>query len=168
LTELNSIEVREGWKKYYLIILFVWFAIMGVAFLIPEQRQGSVDFFFGKWSFAKLPVILVFTGWPSFCLFYLLDKRVKLRIDKNGIWSLKNGNIPWDDIWYFYSTVYRMRNDGDVFKLHVRIKDTEDRQDKEILLRLHRMDKNFEEIRTVVENYATKYNIEDLGHNDEV
>jgi hypothetical protein len=168
LTELNSIEVREGWKKYYLIILFVWFAIIGVAFLIPEQRKGSIDFFLSKWSFSKLPVILVFTAWPSFCLFYLFDKRVKVRIDKNGIWSLKSGNVSWEDIWYFYSTVYKMRNDGDLFKLHIRLKDTEKLLDKEIDLKLHRMDKNFEDIRAVVEYYAAKYKIEDLGHDNEI
>ena len=168
LTDTNVIEVREGWKKYYLFYFFAFLLIFSFAFIIPEQRKNSIDFFFGKWSFAKLPFFLMFAFVPSLCLFYYFDMRVKVRIDCNGIWSRKYGNLAWDDIWYFNSTICKMRSDGDIYKLHIRLKDTEDRLDKEATLKVRRMDKTFDEIRTVVEYYANKYQIEDLGHESEV
>jgi len=150
LTETNSIEVREGWKRYYLICFFAILIIFSVGFIIPGQRKESIDFFFGKWSFAKLPFLLMFAFVPSICLFYYFDNRVKVRIDSSGIWSRKCGNLSWDDIWYFNSTVCKMRSDGDLYKLHVRLKDTEDRLDKEVTLQFRRMDKSFDEIRAIV------------------
>ncbi|HEY8969090.1 MAG TPA: hypothetical protein VIM64_08350, partial [Puia sp.] len=110
--ELNSIEVREGWKKYYLIYFFAFLVAFSFVFIIPEQRKDSIDFFFGKWKFAKLPFFLLFAFVPSLCLFYYFDKRVKVRIDSNGIWSRRKGNIVWSDIWYFNSTVCKMRSNG--------------------------------------------------------
>jgi len=103
----------------------------------------------------------------AFRFFYYFDKRLKVRIDSSGIWSRKYGNLVWDDIWYFNSTVCKMRSDGDIYKLHVRLKDTENRLDKEVTLKFRRMDKGFDEIRGVVEYYASKYKIEDLGHESE-
>ncbi|HET6999671.1 MAG TPA: hypothetical protein VFI33_00090 [Puia sp.] len=168
MTELNSIEVRNGGRKYYLGILLIWLAIMAVGFLIPEQREGSIDFFFGKWSFAKLPVFFVFIAWPFVCLFYLFDKRVKIRIDREGIWSLKYGSVSWGDIWYFYTKVINRRGDTSGRELLIRLKDTEDRQDKEEVFQLDKKDRTFEDIRAVVEYYAAKYKIEDLGHDTAV
>jgi hypothetical protein len=168
LTELNSIEVKAGDKKFYIGLLFVWLVIMAVGFLIPEQRKESIDFFFGKWSFAKLPALFVFTGWPIACFYFLFDKRVKIRIDKDGIWSLKYGSLSWDDIWYFDTKVIVWRGDNSGRQLHIRLKDTKDRLDKEEVFRLEKMDKSFEDIRAMIEYYAAKYKIEDLGHENAV
>ncbi|GGB10542.1 hypothetical protein [Puia dinghuensis] len=168
MTDTNFIEVREGGKKYYLFCFFAILFIFSFGFIIPGQRKESIDFLFGKWNFAKLPFFLAFAFVPSLCLFYFFDKRVKVRIDSNGIWSRKYGNIGWNDIWYFNSTICKMRSDGDIYKLHVRLKDTEERLDKEATLKFRRMDRNFDEIRAVVEYYAGKYQIEDLGHESEV
>jgi len=168
MTEANSIQVREGWKKYYLFCFFAILFVFSLAFIIPAQRHDSIEFFFGKWSSAKLPFILFFALVPGICLFYYFDKRVKVQIDSKGIWSKKKGNLPWDDIWYFNSTVCKMKSDGDIYKLHIRLKDTEDRLDKSVNLKFRRMDKGFNEIRAVVEYYARKYGIQDLGHESEV
>jgi len=163
----TSIEIREGWKGYYLTCFFAIVFIFSLGVIIPEQRKGTIEFFFGKWSFAKLPFLLMFAFIPGLCLFYYFDKRVKVRIDSSGIWSRKNGKLSWDDIWYFNSTVCKMKSDGDVYMLHVRLKDTENRLDREVNLKFRRVDKNFDEIRAVVEYYARKYEIQDLGHESE-
>jgi hypothetical protein len=166
--ELNSIEVREGWKKYYLFYFFAILFIFSFGFIIPSQRKESLDFLFGKWNFAKLPFLLGFAFVPALCLYYYFDKRVKVRIDGHGIWSKRKGIVAWNDIWYFNSTVCKMRSEGDIYKLHIRLKDTETRLDKEETFKFRRMDKSFDEIRSVLEYYAGKYNIEDLGHESEV
>jgi hypothetical protein len=168
LMDTHSIEIREGWKKYYLICSLAWLAIMSVGFMLPGQRKESIDFFLHNWSFAKLPFILFFAAIPAICLFYYFDKRVKVRIDAGGIWSRRNGSLAWDDIWYFNSTICKMRGDGDIYKLSVRLKDTEDRLDKSVSFKFRRMDKSFDDIRAVVEYYAGRHGIEDLGHESEV
>ena len=165
--EVKSIEVREGWKRYYLILFSAWTFFLSLGFIIPEQRPESIEFFFSDWRVATLPFKLFFVIVPCIFLFYYFDKRVKVRIDDSGIWSRKKGNLPWDDIWYFSSTILKERSDGDVYKLHVRLKDREDRLDKEVTLKFRRMDKTFDEIRAVVEYYAVKYKIEDLGQESE-
>ena len=74
----------------------------------------------------------------------------------------------WGDIWYFNSTVCKMKSDGDIYKLHVRLKDTENRLDKEVNLKFRRMDKSFDEVEAVTEYFAAKYQIENLGNEGEV
>jgi hypothetical protein len=168
MTTIHYIEVREGWKKYYLICFFAILFILSLGFILPGQRRESIDFIFGKWNFAKLPFFLMFGFVLGLCLFYYFDNRVKVRVDQSGIWSRKNGNLRWEDIWYINSTVCKMKSDGDIYQLHVRLKDTEDRLDKEVNIRFRRMDKSFDEIRAVVEYFAGKYQIQDLGHENEV
>lgn len=163
LTELNSIEVRNGWKNYYLAGFLCFAAVIGACFIIPSQRQGTIDYFFGDWTFAKLPGFLTLFGIMGLCLFYYLDNRVKLRVDKNGIWTKKHKNTSWDDIWYFSSTISRMR-EGDIYYLKLRLNDTDDRLDKELKIRYSRLNKNFRDVREIITYYAAKYNILDMGH----
>ena len=167
MPESNFIEVREGWKKYYLTLFFACLAIYSVGFIIPEQRKASIDFFFGKWRFAKLPFFLMFAFVPSFCLFFYFDNRVKVRIDSNGIWSRKYGSISWNEIWYFDSSIYKFRSDGDLYMFHIRLKDTDERLNKDLTFKFRRMDKSFDDIRATVKFYTTKYNILDLGNEDQ-
>lgn len=164
MSEENYIEVREGWKKYYLILFFVFLAIFSVGFIIPEQRKESVEFLFGKLSAAKLVFILMFAFVPSLCLFYYFDNRVKMRVDGDGIWSLKYGSISWNDIWYFDSSIYKYQSDGDLNILHVRLKDTDERPNRDVTISFRRMDKSFDEVRLVIKHYAIKYQILDLGN----
>jgi hypothetical protein len=167
LTDINSIEVRIGWKIYYLMGILAWIAFVSIGFVVAEQQQGIIDLYFSKWSFAELPVFVMLVAWLSICLYYYFDNRVKARIDGNGIWSKKSGSLSWDDIWYFNSTVYKSRNQANSYTLHVKLKDTEERLNKEAALVFHGMDKSFDEIRAVVEYYAVKYQILDLGHESE-
>ena len=64
----------------------------------------------------------------------------------------------------YSSTFSRGPRYGDIYQILVRLKDTETRIDEEVLLKFQNMDKGFDEIRPIVEHYAQKYKIEDLGH----
>ena len=59
-----------------------------------------------------------------------------------------------------------MEGDKSGRELLIRLKDTEDRLDKEEVLRLDKRDKTFKEIRAMIEYYAAKNKIVDLGHED--
>jgi hypothetical protein len=123
-----------------------------------------MDFVFGKWNIAKLPFFLGFAFVPSLCLFYYLDRGVKVRIDSEGIWSRRNGNIGWDEICSFSSTFSKGPRYGDIFLLYIWLKDTETRVGEKEALKFQKMDKSIDEIRPIVEYYAQKYKIEDSGH----
>jgi len=101
-----------------------------------------------------------------FCLFYYFDNRLKLRVDKNGIWTRKYKTTSWDDIWYFSSTICKIK-EGDIYYLQLRLKDTENRLDKELKIRYRRMDKEFRDVREIISYYASKHNIHDMGHEKE-
>ena len=167
MTALNSIEVRKSWKNYYLFSFLAFVGIISVFFIIPSQRQETIDYFFGKWTIAKLPGFIVLFGIMSLCLFYYFDNRVKLKVDRNGIWTIKHKETSWDDIWYFSTTVYNLK-EGDLYYLKLRLKDTENRLDKELKIRYRRMDKDFTEVREIISYFATLHNIQDLGHEKEI
>jgi hypothetical protein len=164
-TELNSIEVREGWKGYYLFAFGIW-AFGIIYMLFSPNSQKSINFLFSNWTLAKLPTFIVLLGLPALCLYYYFGKRVKLKVDKEGIWTNRYKTLPWTDIWYFSSTISKMR-EGDLYYLKLRLVDTEERLDKEVKIRIRRMDKDFPEIREIVEYYASQNNIKDLGHEEE-
>ena len=133
----------------------------------PSFRKETMDFFFGKLSLLKLPFILIFAIVPCIGLWYLFDKQVKVRIDNDGIWSRKYGTLAWVNICFFSSSICKMRNDGDIYRLHITSKGPDGLLSDEEILTFRRMDKNFDEIRAAVEYYAGKYNIEDKGHEKE-
>ena len=164
MTDIYSIEVRNGGRNKYLFYFFWILFIFSFGFTIPSQRKESMDFFFGKWSFTKLPFFLGVAFVPSLCLFYYFDKGVKVRIDGDGIWSRKNGSITWNEILSYSSTFTKGPRYGDIYQLFIRLKDTETRIDEEVILKFQNIDKAFGQIRPVVEHYAPKYKIEDLGH----
>jgi hypothetical protein len=167
LTDLHFIEVREGWKNYYLFCFLGFVALIIFSCTYPESRQSNIDIFFGKWTFAKLPLLITIYGMMGICLFFYFDKRVKLKIDRNGIWTLKYKEILWTDIWYFNTTILNQR-EGNLYYIKFRLKDTENRFDKEIKIRYRRMDKDFEEVRGVISYFAKTHNIQDLGHENEI
>jgi hypothetical protein len=162
LTDFLSIEVKDGWKKLCLLGLVFWMIFVAIGF-IPEYRKETMNFLFGKWSFTKLPMFISSACWLLYCLYYYLDKRVKLKIDQNGIWTIKYKDVYWTDIWQFNSTEYKMRrSEGDIYYLFFLLKNG-----KEIKIRLHRMEQNFLDIRSIIEYYAAKHNIIDMGHGSE-
>ncbi|MBS1663374.1 MAG: hypothetical protein JST68_20185 [Bacteroidetes bacterium] len=109
---------------------------------------------------------MAFAFVPFLCLYTYFDRRVKLRVDSEGIWSSKKGKVGWDEMWGFSSDFKKGPRYGDIYQLHARLKDTETRLDMEVVFRFQNMDKKFSEIRSVVEYYAGKYKIEDLGNEE--
>jgi hypothetical protein len=164
LTDIYSIEVRPGGRRKFFFYFIAFLLILSVGFILPSQRKESIDFFFGKWSFTKLPFFLFFAFLPSLPLYYYLDRGVKVRIDSEGIWSRKYGNMSWEEIWSFSSTLKKGQRYPDIYQLCIRLKDTETRLGEEVTLKFQEMDKRFEEIRPIVEYYARRYKIEDSGH----
>jgi len=155
------LEVREGWKGYYLFWCFVWFAIIPICLIIPSQRQDTWNFFFRNWNINKWPAFLVLFGIPAICLFYYFDKKVKIRIDALGIWTKKHGTIFWNTI-STYRTTQVYQKEGDQYTIILQLKEPE--HESEVRIEFRRMNKSIEEIREAISHYAIQYDIGDKGH----
>lgn len=165
-TDLTSIEVREGWKKYYLVAFLGWIAFVAAIFII--QPKQTADFFFRTFSMGQIPALFFLIAIPAICIFYYFDTGIKVRIDKDGIWRRKNGIIEWNTIWYFDTTILKDGLDGDTHYLKLKLKDRQDQPGKEITIKFRRIDKSFIDIRDVVCYYAQLHNIDDMGHEKEI
>jgi hypothetical protein len=162
-SNLNSLEIRHGWKNYYLFGFFSWIAIILIGFIIPSLRGKTNTFFFGDLTISKILVFAIILSIPTVCLYNYFDKQVKLKIDNLGVWTKKNGIIQWQDLQYFRTTEIYAK-EGDIYNLIFKQKENMQFVEKEIKIELRRMDKDFNEIRREISSYLTAYKIEDLGH----
>lgn len=165
-TDPTSIEVREGGKKYYLLGFLGW--ILFVAFIFIVQPKQTADFFLNNFSMGKLPSLFFVIVLPAIGIFYYFNTGIQVKIDKNGVWHKKNGIIEWKNIWHFNTTISKGGLHGNTHYLKLKLKDTPDQSDQEIILKFRRVDKSFIDIRDVVSYYAQQHNIEDKGHEKEI
>lgn len=153
------LEVREGWKHYYLFWSIAGFLIVPVCLIIPSFREDTIGFFFRDWNITTLLAIFVVFGMPTISLIFYFDKRVKIKIDALGIWTKKHDTIFWSDISaYRTSQVYL--NEGDNYAIILQLNELQ----KEVRIEFRRMDKDIEEIRAAINYFAMHYHIEDKGH----
>ncbi|MES2372569.1 MAG: hypothetical protein V4557_08320 [Bacteroidota bacterium] len=165
-TDLTSIEVREGWKKYYLIGFLGWMAFVAAIFIIwPKQ---TAFFFYNTFSMGQTASLFFLIAIPAICIFYYLDTGIKVRIDQNGVWRRKDGIIEWNTVWHFHTTILKSGLSSNTHYLKLKLKDTQDQLDKEITVKFRRTDKKFVDIRDVVSYYAQQHGIEDMGHEKEI
>lgn len=159
----DTLEIKEGWKGYYIFNFILWIAVLAAVLIFTKKRRDAFDFFFSNWTWAKLPTFLVIIGIPAICLFYYFDKRVKVKISNDGIWTKKDGTISWQSFSSFHSQ-QTYSKDGDIYTIYFRRKEQAHSSGKEIKIELRRMNTPFNEVRNKIRLYAIKYGIEDIGH----
>lgn len=108
-------------------------------------------------NFGSIVFTLVIVGGLVFSLYHYFDKRIKLVINKNGVWSLKNGQINWDQVWYFHIQISDDRYKSET--LCVKQKDT----DTEIKIGLGGYDISKDAILSSFKYYSSQHSIHDLG-----
>ena len=91
---------------FYLIIAAIPIAGLTYSYLKNPEKE-SLDF---KKDPIWLSIILLFILFlfAYFLYKYFFDKKVKLIIDKDGIWTPKSGLVKWQSVWY----MYQKRNKG--------------------------------------------------------
>jgi hypothetical protein len=167
VTTPAKIEARNN-KGYYLTRLLIT-AVPPVAILsifitkgLPHTDNVAIS---KGINFAIIPAILVSVILPCYFMYNYLDKKVKLAIDDEGIWSPKTKNIQWANLRYFFTTQHRYR--GDVsYCLFIRLKDEISDSQQPMEISLSHLDKNFKDLRNAVQLYASRNNIKDLGHEE--
>src|SRR6185503_1782465 len=149
----NELIAKNTTKKnLYIAILF---SAIGLYLLAGPYEKTRVLF---SWNivFSIILVVWLASGFVFF-LYRYLDKRIKLVINKKGIWTKKNGLATWEQVWYFFIKI-----GGDKTKIEnlvLKLKESETK----IFINLNEYDKGKEEILTSFRHYAAQYPINDLG-----
>ena len=123
-----------------------------------------IDLFHTHFTIVQYFFLLVFLAMFVYPLIKLTDNKVKVRIDKEGIWTKKQGTIPWTSIWYVYSTE-RTERAMTATNLKIKLKESpENPEGKEIRIPLSALDKDLDEVRKTLNYFTQSYGIYDLGH----
>jgi len=143
----------------------VWInLILGVPaislFAICLFSNKSTKRFFKENQIATIAVILIILA----ALFYLirrsLDSRVKMVINKEGIWTSSKGLLLWSNIQYYYFD--EIKSDYDTaFLLKIRL----NQPDKEIIVDISFFNTCEKEIANAIANNSGDYNIIALKEN---
>lgn len=80
---------------------------------------------FRKSPIALTLMVLMFFGFAIYFWIKYFDKKTKLIIDRDGIWTKKTDIIPWKDIWYLFFKETRGKWKSLELKIKLRNSETE-------------------------------------------
>jgi hypothetical protein len=139
---------REGWQyKVYAIIFSIVFVLLLIYFYSQSLAIEAAMFF---------PVAL-FGFISAFFWYKILDKRIKLTINKDGIRFKSRKVIPWDIIQRFY---FKGRHHK-VSSYWLYVETTQ--HYKAIRINISDLDKTYHHIADAIKNYGGGFNIEYCG-----
>jgi hypothetical protein len=114
-----------------------------------------------KESWISTSLILLFLVYGLFsAIRMVLDRRIKLVINKNGIWHYKEGLIPWSNVYYYYFEIQRDDVSVSLFKLKLL------EPEKELSIHISDINVSFDDIEAAIKKNAIGYNILCLGTED--
>ena len=151
-----GLTAKTNRKKFLLPLIFGVIPIVGLTYAILKNPKEEMT------EFSKSPIglsiLILFLLFSSGFFFYkyFLDKKIKLIIDKDGIWTSKYGHVKWQSVWYIYQKEIR----GKFTERKLIIKLNED--DKEIKLDITYFDKTQDEIIAAFKEYSSKFNVQFL------
>ncbi|HEV7346948.1 hypothetical protein [Telluribacter sp.] len=184
----KSIEVRTSVGG--MSSLLVMFLIGDFLFFFWDMETNSLTlpaFFLHYVSVVPIIFFVVLNSITFYLIYKILDQKVKLKVNNEGIWNIEYGLVQWSNIFSFQSEREYIRPGNTYFlKLVLRdnseinISDKTAMSSKSILKYLPlisqeenvlsisyydlEMSEPFPKVRRIVEHYAEMYNILDLGH----
>lgn len=130
--------------------------IIGLTYAtLKDPKESLTEFNESPIGLAFIFVLMLFF-FGYFCYKYFFDNKIKLVIDKQGIWTAKHGQIAWQSIWYIYQREIR----GKYTEQRLIIRLGEDGE--EIKLNTTNYNKTADEIMEVIKSYSQKFNIQIL------
>ena len=139
----------------------LWFAI-----LMTIPCIGLLINTYDNWKkfITGNPVIAIFLlsilyGGALFGWIKVFDKRVKLIINRNGIWYTKTQFIGWDNIEFFQFVEQKAAKAGTFYVLKLKTKN----RSKAYKIDITFFDRNYNQIQASINENASKYSVEDLG-----
>ena len=86
------------------------------------------------------------------------NPKIKMKVNENGIWTKKTGQIDWNDISYFYYT-NRYAKFGNIISLYFMLYT----QKSELIIDLSNANPGITKIRTVINKYKGDHSVDDFG-----
>ena len=99
INDNNELIVRGSHKKVLLYALL--FSIPAVGGLLTVNVEDLKSMYFEN-IFASILMVTIIYGGPIYFWVKVFDKRIKLIINKNGIWNSKSELLSWDNLWYYH------------------------------------------------------------------
>jgi hypothetical protein len=150
----NELIVNGSHKKVILYALL--FSVPCLGFL--TQTLDNLKSFYLENLFVSVLLTSLLYGLAIYFWFMVFDKRIKLIINKNGIWTSKTSLVSWNSLWY-----YHMKEDfvkGEKYHLFFfKIKNS----DIDYKVDITFCNKTYVEIINAIKSNSTDYSIIDLG-----
>lgn len=152
INDPNELVARGSHKKVLLYALL--FSIPFVGLL----TVNSLKSFYSENLFAAVLLTFIFCVIPIYFWYMVFDKRIKLIINKNGIWSSKMHLVSWNSLWYYHIKedlikgtkyhffIFKIKNSGIDYKVDITF-----------------YDKTYIEILNAIKINSNGYSIIDLG-----
>jgi hypothetical protein len=113
-----------------------------------------------KEHFITVPLLLmVFYGIAAFFWFKVFDRKIKLIINQNGLWTKSTGFVYWESVWYYYLRERRTFKAGTFYDLFFKLRDDE----KDYKLEITFLNTDYNKIRRAIKLNARNYNVHELN-----
>src|SRR5215211_5979647 len=87
---------KEAWIN--LILGFPGIALLAIALFFGKETKP----FFKENPFVTVVAVIIILVAIYFLFRYSLDRRIKMVINKEGIWTPKKGLLVWSNVQYYY------------------------------------------------------------------
>lgn len=158
------LELRKA-KFIYFFITFILLLALIVNVADKQKRADLISSFYPDFTWYSLVILLIVFSIIIYIVFNLLDRKVKLKISEEGIWTKKFGGIAWKEIWYVATEESKSSN-GKPLSLTIKLKqDQEENTEREYVVQLAGLNYDLKNLWKVMNYYCEKYEIINLGHN---
>ena len=130
--------------------------IVGIGYSIIKDPRQELTGFNKSPIGLSITLIFILFLFGFFFYKYFFDNKIKLIIDKEGIWTPEYEKVKWQSVWYIYQKETR----GKFAEQILIIKLNED--DRELKISTSYLDKTAEDIITAIKEYSKKFNIQFL------
>jgi hypothetical protein len=150
-----NLVAKVNRSKFLLPLVLSSIPIVGISYDFLKNGKEEVNEF-KKSVFIIGIVILLLFCFSYFLYKYFFDKKIKLAIDNEGIWTPKYGKLKWQEVSYIYQIERRGKfiSKELVIKLH--------KNEKKIKLETTFFDKNDDEILESLKECSSKFDVQFL------
>ncbi|HMC99307.1 MAG TPA: hypothetical protein VKH37_04110 [Ferruginibacter sp.] len=153
----SRFEAKNNRNSFLFYLLFSSIPIAGISYSIISDPKKELAEFNKSPIFCSIFVALFLLFFGFMCYKYFFDKKVKLIVDKDCIWTSRYGQVQWQSVWY----IFQQEIKGRINQEKLVIKLNED--DKELTLDTTYYDKTAEEILNALKEYSKGFEIQFLG-----
>lgn len=146
------IAIKKPQKDWIFRLRFLLIGYLIIFFKDYETTKNE------PWAWGFLALIVMAN---IIILFEEKSKKIQFIINEKGLWTPKNGFVPWEDIWYYSIKEWpAIREYPPNYQLSFKLKE----KDKIITIKFETINFKIENIQKSLRIYSQKFNVHDLGY----